>query len=464
MRTRPTRYRALADQLARVLHQGRYPPGAQLPSVRQLCADYGASLATVTHALHELEDAGLIEARPRRGHFVRGALRPPVPPSGPALALEGRRKRLIELATTRADCLSLSHLALPAELLPLAALRRHLSSALDADRALMTIGSVFGREALRHQLARRMVRAGSAVDADDVVVTQGLGEALELCLRTLTCAGDTVVVPEPASPRTLELVASLGLKPLAIPAPQEGGFSVPALAFALQRHEVRCCIVEPTFDCVRGSCMPEASREQLAALLRQHRLPLIECDLMGELHRGPLRPRPVKAWDRDDHVLYCGSLACVTGVGVSLGWVASRRHRLQLRAARTVHGELLSPLTEATLAGMLADRAYDAHLRRLRHRLAAQTDAWAATVRRLLPVTCRVSSGDGGYVMWVELPTGVDSAALLPHLYEQGYSFVPGAAFGADPALSRGLRLSAAHPLDATRERALRCLAQALRR
>jgi DNA-binding transcriptional MocR family regulator len=463
MPARPTRYRALAEELARALHAGRFPAGAQLPSVRQLCADHVASLATVTHALHELEDAGLIEARPRRGYFVRGPTRQIPLPTGPALELEGRRKRLIEIATTQPDCLSLSHLALPAGLLPLAALQRHLTQALAADRSLLAIGSVFGSEALRRQLARRMLRAGCAVDAEDIVVTHGEGEALELCLRLLTKPGDCVAVPEPASPRTLELVATLGLKPLAIPAPQDGGFSVSALAFALQHHDVRCCIADPSFDSVRGSCLSDADREQLAALLQLHRLPLIECELMGELHRGPQRPRPVKAWDGDERVLYCGSLACVTGAGMSVGWIASRRHRLQLRAARTVHGELLSPLADAALAGFLADRAYETHLRRLRRQVAAQTDAWVAAARRLLPASSRVSAGVGGYVIWVELPAGVDSATLLPRLREHGYSFVPGAAFGSGVALARGLRLSAAHPLDATRLRGLERLAEAVR-
>lgn len=463
MPERPTRYRSLAEGLARALHEGRYPPGAQLPSVRQLCTEHGASLATVTHALHELEDAGLIEARPRRGHFVRGVVRAPVPAGGPALELEGRRKRLIELATVQPDSLSLSHLALPAALLPLAALQRHVQQALAANPSLLAIGSVSGSLALRRALAHRMLRAGCAVDAEDIIVTHGEGEALELCLRLLTRPGDTIAVPEPGSPRTLELVASLGLKPLAIPAPQDGGFSVPALAFALQHHDVRCCVADPSFDSVRGSRMPDAAREQLAALLRLHRIPLIECELMGELQRSGERPRPVKAWDTDDHVLYCTSLACVTGAGFSVGWVASRRHRLQLRAARAVHGELLSPLTDAALAGFLTDRAYERHLRRLRRTLAAQTAAWVEAARRWLPPGARVTPGEGGYVIWVELPPGHDSAELLPRLRERGYGFVPGAAFGAGAALAGGLRLSAAHPLDTRREDGLRQLGALLK-
>lgn len=467
MPARPTRYRQLADELAAALHQGRYAAGAQLPSQRQLCADHRASLATVTHALHELEDAGLIEAKPRRGHFVRGGLRPPARPPGVSLALEGRRKRLVELATTQAGCVSLSHLGLAPALLPLAALQRHLARALADDPALLAGGLVHGSPALREQIARRLLRAGCAVDAEDIVLTQGVGEALELCLRQLTRPGDVVAVPEPASPRTLELVAHLGLTPLAIPAPQDGGLSVPALAFALQHHPVRCCIAEPSVDSVHGGSLPDAAREALARLLRQHGVPLIECELMGELARGPLRPRPVKAWDEDDQVLLCGSLACITGPGFSVGWVVSRRHRLHLRAARAVHGELLPGVVDATLARFLADRAFDAHLRRLRQRVAVQTDAWVALARQVLPAGSRVSAGTGGHVVWVELPEGVDSTALLPPLRERGFSVIPGAAFavGAGTAgpLARGLRLAAGHPLDALRERGLRCLGEVAR-
>ncbi|MFG5407438.1 PLP-dependent aminotransferase family protein [Piscinibacter sakaiensis] len=355
--------------------------------------------------------------------------------------------------------MSLSHLSLAPALLPLAALRRHVSAALLEDPAALAAG-VYGSPALREQIARRLMRAGCAVDAEDIVVTQGVGEALELALRQFTRPGDLVAVPEPASPRTLEVLAFLGLRPLAIPAPQHGGFSVPALAFALRHHALRCCIVEPSFDSVRGSCMPEAARQELATLLRRAAVPLIECELLADLSRGPQRPRPVKAWDEADQGLLCGSLACVTGPGFSVGWIVSRRHRLHLRAARAVHGELLPGIVDAGLARFLADRAFDAHLRRLRRQVAAQTEAWVAFVGARMPPGTTVSAGPGGYLVWAELPDGLDGAAVLPPLRERGYSVIPGAAFGSAQPLARGLRLSAAHPLDGVRERGLAALGE----
>jgi DNA-binding transcriptional MocR family regulator len=368
---RPHRYRALATALADELRAGRHPPGAQLPSVRQLCVEHGASLATVTHALHDLEDAGLIEARPRLGcHF----------------------------------------------------------------------------------------------DAEDIIITQGEGESLELCLRLLTKPGDLIAVASPAPLRALEIIASMGLRVLEIPASTEAGLSVPALAFALQQHPVAACLVEPSFHRVNGSLLNDAAKQQLTALLAQHQLPLIECDMMGELYRGAHRPRPLKAFDGDDRVLYCGSFACITGPGFSVGYVVSGRHRLQLRAARAVHGELMASLTDTVLADFMASGSFEPHLRRLRQRLAGQVAAYRDAVLAQFPPDTRVSIGEGGYALWLELPGGLDACTLLEQARRKGYTFVPGAVFSMGTQWDHCLRLTAGHPLDEARAQGIRTLGELARR
>lgn len=455
------RYRALAATLTEELRAGRLRPGAQLPSVRQLCADHGASLATVTHALHRLEDAGLIEARPRRGFFVRAsAVAPKKAPATDAIALAGRRKRLLALATTQADCLSLGHLAMDDGLLPLAALKRLLMQQLKRDASVLATRNCHGTAGLREQLAQRSRALGCSFDADGIVVTQGETESLELCLRLLTQPGDLVAVASPAPFRSLEIIVSLGLQVLEIPASGDQGLSVPALTFALQHHRVAACVIEPSFASADGSLMSDEAKQQLAALVAQHQIPLIECDLMGELYRGNQRPRPVKAFDQADRVLYCGSFACLTGPGFSVGYVVAGRHHLQLQAARSVHGELLHALTDATLAAFMASGAFEPHLRRLRRLLAAQLAAHHEAVVAHFPPGTRVSIGQGGYVLWVELPGGLDACALLEQARHRGYTFVPGAVFTTDARFDHCLRLTAGHPLDEARARGIRTLGE----
>jgi len=457
----PYRYRALAAKLAEDLRAGRYVPASRLPSVRDLCMEHGASLATVTHALHDLEDAGLIEARPRRGFFASARTQLALAqPSVSSIELAGRRKRVMELAASREGCLSLGHLTLPKELLPLPALRRLMTQQLRADASLLAGGSVYGGVALREQLASHSARMGCRFDAEDIIVTHGESESLQLCLRLLTEPGDLVAVTSPAPLRVLELLASMGLHALEIPAHAEGGLSAPALAMVLREHKVAVCLAEPSFYRVTGHLLSDDAKQELVALLAKHQLPLIECDMMGDLYRGPHRPRPLKAFDHDEWVLYCGSFACITGTGFSLGYVASRRYRLQLRAARAVHGELLPWLTERVIAGFLAGGGFERHLRTLRRRLKVQVEELRAAVVAQFPEGTRVSTGEGGYALWLELPGDLDACTLLERARERGYTFVPGAVFSMGTQFDHCMRLTAGNPLDEARAKGIRTLGE----
>jgi DNA-binding transcriptional MocR family regulator len=312
---------------------------------------------------------------------------------------------------------------------------------------------------LRHQLKGRAERFGCAADVEDVIVTQGETEALELCLRQLTRPGNLVAVASPASFRTLELIASLRLGVLELPASPGTGLSAQTLEFALQNHDVAVCILEPNFDVATGSLISDDAKRQLAELLARHRLPLIECDMMGDLYRGTQRPRPLKAFDNDDRVLYCGGFSCVTGPGFNVGFVISGRHRLQLRAARAVHGEFVSGLTDQVLTHFPACGGLDAHLRALRRQLSRQVNAYRTAVASNFPRGTRVEGGEGGYQLWVELPEGLDACALLEKSRQRDYTFVPGAVFSTGSRFDHCLRLTAAHPMDERHAEGIRTLA-----
>ncbi len=457
MTPRPHRYLSLADSLADALRSGRYRPGDRLPSVRDLCSAHGASLATVTHALHRLEDDGWIEARPRRGFFVRARQDGPPPPAPASAALprEARRQRLMALAASQPGRVSLGHLALPPSLLPLKALRRLLAAQLNDGPGALASGSVFGSEALRAQFARRLARAGAPVNADDVVVTYGDGESLQLCLSLLTQPGDRVAVASPGSLRVPEVLAAAGLQAVEWPA------SLAGLDDFLARERPACCVVDLGLFCAAAGPLDDAGKEALVRTLAARQVPLIEFDLLGELHRGATRARPLKAFDADDQVLYCGSLACITGVGFTAGFVASGRHRLRLRAARSVHGELFPHLTDQVLATFLASDGFDTHLRSLRLRLQRQVAAWTRAVQQHFPPGTQVSAGDAGHVLWVTLPGGLCATELLETAWDAGCTFPPGAVFSPAGRFEHCLRLTAGHPLDGVRLAGLRRLGEA---
>lgn len=457
----PFRYQQLADQLAKELRDGRPAAGARMPSVRSLCELHAASLATVTHALHRLEDAGLIEARPRLGFFVRAAA--PVAPVSSAAprvadALDLRRERLMALAASQDELLSLGHLALPAELLPVAALRRLTQARLRESG--WAEGSVAGSPALRAALAERLVQRGCRVGAEDVVVTHGEGESLQLCLRELTRPGDRVAVTKPVSLRTLEVLLSMGLMVEELPAASDGQEVAQALEALSRSTPIAVSIANLGLSGAKGTAWPDAARAALVAVCARHALPLIECDLLGELPIGAEYPRPLKAFDEDDRVLHCASLDCVTGTGMSIGWIASGRHRLQMRAARAVQGELLPALTDQVLADFLGSDAADRHLRRLRQQLGRRVRAWREAALAGLPAGTTVHHGPLGHQLWVRLPGGLSALALLARARQRGINFVPGPVFTTGGDFDDCLRLTAGHALDERRGAALRVLGE----
>ena len=461
----PFRYLQVADQLAQELRDGRHAAGARLPSVRSLCERHAASLATVTHALHRLEDAGLIEARPRLGFFARAIAPATAPKTAPARArhphaLDRRRERLMALAASQDELLSLGHLALPDDLLPLSTLRRLAQARLRGESNAWVGGSVAGSPSLRAALAARLSQRGCEVGDDDLVVTHGEGESLQLCLRELTRPGDRVAVTRPVPLRALDVLHSMRLEMVELPAAADGHEVATALAERLRTAPIAACIANVALSAASGTHWSSSACDALVSTCGRHGLPLIDCDLLGELPIGIDATLPLKAFDRDDRVLHCGSLACVTGTGLSVGWIASGRHRLQMRAARAVHGELLPALTDQVLTDFLSGEAIDRHLRRLRRQLGRRVRAWRAAALDCFPAGTTVAHGPFGHQLWVTLPEGISALELLARARAFAINFVPGPVFTSGSDFDRCLRLTAGHALDERRSTALRLLGE----
>lgn len=460
----PTRYQTLADDLAGRIRSGVLQPGDRVPSVRQLCALHEVSPATVTHALHLLEDGGLIEARPRQGFFVRRQLQRFTPPSQcaspglpQAIALEGHRKLVVEFSnhTTKA-WLGMS--ALDGSLFPTAIIKKLVTQQLQRNPNILNNGSYVGKASLREQLARRSLMLGCDFSPDEIVITHGDTEAADLCLRVLTKPGDIVAVQTPGPLRVLEMLEGYGLRALEIPAHPCDGLSVDALDFALRHNKVAACIVNINFPSPTGSLMPDGEKLRLAEIAHRHGVPLIEIDSFGDLHHGEQRPKPIKAFDRHGNVLYCGDLACVISPGLSLGFIVGGRHRLTLNAARVVHGEPVALLIQETVACFLGSGRLEPHLRRMRTRLAAQMGQYRAAVFRHFPAGTRVACASGGFMLWLELPGEIDTVELQRRALRAGYTFAPGVLFSLGNSFTNCLRFNVGYPLDDEIEEAIRTI------
>jgi DNA-binding transcriptional MocR family regulator len=430
-------------------------------------ASRGVSIPTVLQAYRLLEARRLIRARPQSGFYVlspqpRAGLtkhEPTVAPPEPGAITTGDLiMRVLEMVANPA--LVPLGTALPAEeLLPTRALARALRGVTRQQpggvRAPVTPS---GAEALRREIAKRALDAGHAVTPDDIVVTCGCAEALSLTLRALTRPGDTVAVEAPAYFGTLQAIEVLGLRALEIPVDPETGLSIEALVEALGRRKVAALVVTPNVHNPLGCIIPDDRKRELVSVLAAHGVPAIEDDTYGELAFGA-RARSLRAFDTAGLVITCGSFSKTLAPGYRVGWVIPGAYRdrvLHLKLATTAATAMPPQLA---LASYLASGGYEQHLRRLRRSLQGTVDRFSFEIAERFPEGTRISRPAGGFLLWVQLPGGIDTVALQRHAVSRGLSVAPGPAFSASGAFPNYLRINAGHPWSERTRSALDLLA-----
>ena len=463
------RYEALAADIEASLRSGVLRPGDRLPSVRHTCASRGVSASTVVQAYYLLEARGLVQARERSGYFVRSGLRSAPPeleqasqPQGQSIAVDVSERVFEVLESTMARNVVPLGSAFPSPLLyPLARLGQALAaSARSLDPWSAVDDLTPGHAGLRRQIALRYLAAGMPVSADDIVITNGALEALNLCLTAVTRAGDAVLVESPTFYAALQSLERMGLHAIEVPTHPREGIDLAALEAAIVRHRPQACWLMTTFQNPLGSLMPEAKKKALVALITRHQLPLIEDDVYAELYLGDQRPLPAKAFDTEGLVLHCSSFSKSLAPGYRIGWATPGRFTRTVARHKLTCTLSASVPAQAALALYLERGGFDKHLRKLRAALAAQQAVFAQAVGHYFPTGTRATRPEGGYFLWVELPEGSDALHIHRQALAQGISVAPGPIFSASHAFTNCLRLNYGHAWNARTEQALTTLGQ----
>lgn len=257
------RYEQLAERLAAEIQAGRLAPDARLPSIRTLTAQHGISPSTAFQAYYRLEEKGLVHARERSGYYVAGAglrtLAPPLrsgPPRTPARVDVNDLVFSVLEAIQHREVVPLGSAFPSATLFPMARLGRSLAAAarhLPGSDLLTSFSRGF--PGLRQQIALRYGLNGVPPPPQELIVTHGALEALNLCLMAVTQPGDLVAIESPGFYAALQAIERLGLRALEIPVDPQGGVDLAALATALQRHPVKACWFMTTFQNPMGASL-----------------------------------------------------------------------------------------------------------------------------------------------------------------------------------------------------------------
>jgi DNA-binding transcriptional MocR family regulator len=462
------RYEQYAQEIVELIRTQVLRPGDRLPSVRQASASRRISASTVFEAYYLLEARGLIRSRPRSGYYVNAKLAKqqaePAVSTPPARSVDVEISELVfqVLGSTRdREVVPLGSAFPSPTLFPLQKLARHLSRTMKRLDPWRTVQDLTpGNLALRRQLSLRYVIDGMHVETDEIVVTNGALEALNLSLQATTQPGDIVAVESPTFYAALQALERLKLKAVEVATHPRLGVDVEALRVVLERHPVKACWFMPNFQNPLGSLMPVSAKQAMVELLVSKGIPLIEDDVYGELYFGAQKPPPAKAFDKHGLVLHCSSFSKCLAPGYRVGWVAAGRFAQSIERLKLMTTLSTAVPSQEALSDYLQHGGYDRQLRQLRQQLAAQQVNALRAVAKHFPRQTRVTRPDGGYFLWLELPPSVDALRLHRLALSHNISLAPGHLFSADRHFNNCVRLNYGHPGDPRFDGAMKTVGQ----
>jgi 2-aminoadipate transaminase len=435
-------YRQLYEYFKEAIQSGRMRRGDRLPPTRELAGSLGLNRTTVSAAYELLVAQGLVAGHVGRGSFVAGG-------AGDAGCLDWAslltRPEHSAPAPVALDPGAISFAASrPSEgLFPIEALAESCREALATDGAgVLQLGSPGGYEPLRRYLFQEARREGILRAGDEIIVTSGCQQALDLIRRVLLAAGDRVALEDPVYPGLKNLFLDAGARTLGIPVGEEG-IDLRLLDRALAEERPKLVVVTSNFQNPTGCTVPLEARRELLGMVRRAGAVLVENDIYGALrYRGEPVPS-IKQLDEDGNTVLLRSFSKVSFPGLRVGWVIGPRPLLErMGEAKQLSDLHTSQLSQAALLRFAESGRLEAHRRRV---LAAGAERLAATLaacERYLPPGARFTRPEGGMNLWVRLPGALDAGELLPRAQREGVTYLPGKYFAVSRFEPGGLRLS----------------------
>ena len=280
------------------------------------------------------------------------------------------------------------------------------------------------------------------VDPAQVLITTGSQQALDLSAKVLIDQGSRILVESPTYLGALQAFAPMEPSVHSVASDAEGVDLHDLRRVQHAGDPARFLYVLPNFQNPTGRTLSETRRAALSACAAELGLPLIEDNPYGELWFEAPPPAPLTARNPAG-CIYLGSFSKVLAPSLRLGFLVAPPHLfpklLQAKQAADLH----SPgFNQRVVAEVMKDGFLSRHVPRIRALYQGQRDTMLTALAKHMPAEVQWNRPDGGMFLWARLPAGMDAATLLPHAVARGVAFVPGAAFYADAADARTLRLS----------------------
>src|SRR4051812_44101039 len=423
---------SITEQLVRrftdAIEAGKLEPGEKLPTTRALAADAGVNHLTAARVYRRLAEQGYVTASVGRGTFVRTLVpaaseeqgddwqvwaMPDRPQTYPEQVMDdafrlANEPGIISLATGWPS----------PRLYPTEELAQITADVFrEEGGAALNYLTAEGLYPLREQIAHKW---RFATDPEEIIVTSGARQAIDLVCRALLEPGDVAVVESPTFIGLLSSLRSTGARVIGVPFDRDG-LDLDALEHVLARHEVKLCALQTVSQNPTGRDLSPERRERLARLAKERNFFVLEDGVYSDVRfdDGPVPP-PLREL-APGHVIYCDSLSKTVGGGLRMGWIAARGpvfDRLaMLKLATDFHSNTLS---QHITARFLEAGGYEKHLEASQPFYRERRDLAMEVLEKHLAGEYRAEVPNGGHHAWVQLVRPVEERTLYREAVRQG--------------------------------------------
>ena len=457
-------YVQLRDQFRALVHSGELRSGDRIPASRELAGSLGVHRTTVANAYAELESEGLIRGHVGRGTFICGA---PVkqfspPPRTNGSGIHGPMRWEALFADERGEeglsrlmpdiprgAIAFTQARPSDDLFPVAEFRRCCNAVLRNDcRRVLQFGSTDGYEPLRQVLVEFLRGEGLDVRSEQLLITNGGQQSLDLLCKAFLRPGDSVALENPAYPGAIAIFASARVRVLSVGVETDAtrtghvGLDIDALETVLMQNRVKLILVTPDFHNPTGTALPLAQRKRLLEIASRYQVPVIEDGIYARLRFRGAEVPSLKALDRFGNVVQIDSFSKIAFPGLRVGWCIGAESVIErLRLLKQVTDIHTDQLAQAALAEFIRRGHLTRHLAKVKKAYLRRLDAMEDALRKFMPEELAWTRPEGGMTLWLTLPAGFDAAELLIHAREQGVLFIPGRYFYSQLPQPNTLRL-----------------------
>lgn len=479
--SRKPHYQQIVEQIQEKIENGLLQPGEKLPSTRRLAEHLGLHRSTVASAYQELWALGFADSRPGACPRVRERMQ---------LATVERRTPVgrvdwSEIASTASNAawqtyqalakeparegprtgIDFSNLNMDYRLFPIEQFRSCLNQAIkNHGMQLLGYGERAGFSPLREYIARHLQGHGISVNAEEILITNGLQQGIDLVFRLIAEPGRKVAIESPTYPEIIPLLRFCGLQPLEIPM-RADGMDLDLLERAIEKEKPVLVYTMPNFQNPTGVSTNQAHRERLLSICQRQRIPIVEDGFEEEMKYFGRVVLPIKSMDKDQMVIYCGTFSKVLFPGVRIGWIAADKECIaRLIALRSFSDLSSSMILQAGIYEFCQNGHYERHISKMhrlfRKRMQTMLEAMQQAIK---PQWASWQEPSGGYLVWLKLaPLSATASAMQEALSRHGVQAAFGDSFFFSKAADIHLRLSISQLNEEEIRNGVHCLAAAL--